>query len=90
MNKENTDSMSGSKTDRPYYFNSSPWGFRFMKTADYCRALKSLGLNRLCFMLGVEGGFPQALKGGSAQAGKYRELFAMEGVEALEVAMLIE
>ena len=90
MNKENTDSMSGSKLDRPYYFSSSPWGFRFMETADYCRALKSLGLNRLCFMLGVEGGFPQALKGGSAQAGKYREFFAKEGVEALEVAMSLD
>ena len=90
MNKENTDSMSGSKLDRPYYFSSSPWGFRFMETADYCRALKSLGLNRLCFMLGPQDGFPQAIKGGSAQAGKYLELFATEGVEALEVAMSLD
>ena len=73
-----------------HYFSSSPWGFRFLETADYCRALKSLGLNKLCFMLGPQDGFPQALKGGSAQAGKYRELFAAEGVEALEVAMSLD
>ena len=73
-----------------YFFSSSPWGFRFMETADYCRALKSLGIDRLCFMLGAEGGFPQALKGGSSQAGKYREIFATEGVSALEVAMSLD
>ena len=73
-----------------HFFSSSPWGFRFMETADYCRALKSLGIDRLCFMLGAEGGFPQALKGGSSQAGKYREIFAKEGVSALEVAMSLD
>ena len=90
MNKGNTDSMTSNATDKPYYFSSSPWGFRFMETADYCRALKSLGLNRLCFMLGQQDGFPQAIKGGSAQAEKYCELFAKEGVSALEVAMLLD
>ena len=73
-----------------HFFSSSPWGFRFMETADYCRALRSLGIDRLCFMLGAEGGFPQALKGGSSQAEKYRELFAKEGVAALEVAMSLD
>ena len=73
-----------------HFFSSSPWGFRFMETSDYCRALKSLGIDHLCFMLGPQDGFPQALKGGSVQAGKYRELFEKEGVSALEVAMLLD
>ncbi len=74
----------------PYYFSSSPWGFRFFETADYCRTLKSLGLMRLCFMLGPQDGFPQAIKGGSANANAYRDIFAQEGVSALEVAMLLD
>ena len=73
-----------------HFFSSSPWGFRFMETDQYCRSLKSLGIDRLCFMLGPQDGFPQALKGGSKQAEKYRELFEKEGVSALEVAMLLD
>ncbi|MBR0458989.1 MAG: sugar phosphate isomerase/epimerase [Victivallales bacterium] len=73
-----------------YEFSSSPWGFRFLETADYCHALKSLGMTCLCFMLGPQDGFPQAIKGGSLNALAYRELFAREGVSALEVAMLLD
>ena len=77
-------------TNKSHFYSSSPWGFRFMETDRYCSSLKSLGIDRLCFMLGPQDGFPQALKGGSAQAGEYRELFEKEGVSALEVAMLLD
>lgn len=72
------------------FFSSSPWGFRFLSTEEYCRTLKGIGIDRLCFMLGPDDGFPQALKGGSAQGGYYRDLFASNGVFALEAAMMLD
>lgn len=73
-----------------FFFSSSPWGFRFFPLADYCRTLKSLGLDRLCFMLGTENGFPQALKGGSDNASAIRDIFSECGVSALEAAMPLD
>jgi len=72
------------------FFSSSPWGFRFLSTEEYCRTLRGIGMDRLCFMVGPQDGFPQALKGGSANAGFYRDLFAANGVSALETAMALD
>ncbi|MBQ8754874.1 MAG: sugar phosphate isomerase/epimerase [Lentisphaeria bacterium] len=72
------------------FFSSSPWGFRFFELPDYCRTLKSLGIDQLSFMVGPEDGFPQALKGGSARAAEYKDIFAQNGVSAIECAMLLD
>ena len=71
-------------------FSSSPWGFRFFELPDYCRTLKSIGINQLSFMVGPEDGFPQALKGGSAKAAEIRDVITQNGVSALECAMLLD
>ena len=71
-------------------FSSSPWGFRFFELPDYCRTLKSIGIDRLSFMVGPEDGFPQALKGGSAKAAEIRDVITQNGVSALECAMLLD
>ena len=71
-------------------FSSSPWGFRFFELPDYCRTLKSTGIDQLSFMVGPEDGFPQALKGGSAKAAEIRDVITQNGVSALECAMLLD
>ena len=71
-------------------FSSSPWGFRFFELPDYCRTLKSIGIDQLSFMVGPEDGFPQALKGGSAKAAEIRDVITQNGVSALECAMLLD
>ena len=71
-------------------FSSSPWGFRFFELPDYCRTLKSIGIDRLSFMVGPQDGFPQALKGGSAKAAEIRDVITQNGVSALECAMLLD
>ena len=73
-----------------FCFSSSPWGFRFFSTGDYCRALREIGIDRLSFMVGPEDGFPQALKGGSANAPAICDLLAANQVSALETAMLLD
>ena len=73
-----------------FYFSSSPWGFRFFELPEYCRTLKSIGIDKLSLMVGPADGFPQALKGGSANAAAFRDVFAAEGVSALETAMLLD
>ena len=73
-----------------FFFSSSPWGFRFLSLEDYCVKLKSIGIERLCFMLGPDDGFPQALKGGSENAAAIRGILAKCGVSALETAMSLD
>ncbi len=75
---------------QPFFFSSSPWGGRFFELPDYCRMMKSLGLDRLCFMVGPADGFPQALKGGAKNAGVIRDILAANGVSALETAMMLD
>ena len=73
-----------------FCFSSSPWGFRFFSTEDYCRTLREIGIDQLSFMVGPEDGFPQALKGGSANASAICDLLAANRVSALETAMLLD
>jgi len=73
-----------------FFFSSSPWGFRFFPLEDYCRTLKSIGIDELCFMLGPDDGFPQALKGGPENAAFIRETLEKCGVSALETAMALD
>lgn len=39
---------------------SSPWGFRFFEFADYCKFMKSIGINQICGMFGD--GFPLSIR----------------------------
>ena len=71
-----------------FCFSSSPWGFRFFSLDDYCRTLREIGIEHLSLMAGLD--FPQALKGGSANAQKFRDIFAANQVSALETAMILD